>query len=249
MSIELNKMVVIIDNYLNITQINDYCPNGLQITGKSDVHTVISGVTANLDIIKQAISHKACALLVHHGYFWRGENPCITGIKQQRIKLLLEHDISLLAYHLPLDLHPTVGNNVQLAKRLNLKNCTFLSNNIPVLVGNISELTEISQLADNLTTILKRAPQVIAANRKITKIAICTGSGQNYFDDAIRAGADVFITGEATEHNFHSANEYQVNFIAAGHHATERFGIQALGDYIAEEFAIKHKFIDCDNPF
>jgi len=246
---ELFDLVTSINNYLNVSQINDYCPNGLQIEGSNKVGLIASAVTANQAVIDQAITLEASALLVHHGYFWRGEDPCITGIKYQRIKTLLAHNISLLAYHLPLDVHPEVGNNIKLAQLLELQDCKFLPNNIPVLIGTLKQACDIQHLAKNIRDKINPKIKVVDTARLITNVAICSGGGQNYFNDAIYAGADVFITGEATEHNFHSANEYGVNFIAAGHHATECFGIQALGEYISIKFDISHRFINCANPF
>jgi len=249
MSVDLIKMAAIIDNYLNCAQINDYCPNGVQIAGRATVRKIISGVTASMALIEAAIKENACALLVHHGYFWRGENPCLIGTKKQRIKALLENDISLLAYHLPLDLHLEVGNNMQLAKRFELHNCEFLANNSPVLLGDLNAPITGLDFADLVANILDKKPYLVDVKRRVQKVAICSGGGQNYFNQAIAAGADLFLTGEATEHNFHDALEYGVNFIAAGHHATERFGVQALGDYLAQKFKIEHKFIDIPNPF
>jgi len=249
MSVKLTKLVASVNNYLNINQINDYCPNGMQIEGAPEINLIACAVSANQSSIEQAIKLKAQALLVHHGYFWKNENPCITGIKYQRIKSLLENNISLLAYHLPLDFHLEVGNNVQLAKLFKLNNYQFLPNNSPVLIGDLVSPTDIQYFANLVSHSLNSPIKLINGKKLVTKVAICSGGGQNYFDEAISFGADVFITGEATEHNFHSANEYGVNFIAAGHHATERFGVQALGEYITQNFTVSCQFIDCANPF
>jgi len=249
MSIELKKMVAIIDNYLNSAQINDYCPNGLQIEGKLQVKKIVSGVTASQNLIDEAIKEQACVLLVHHGYFWKGENPCLVGTKKRRIKSLLEHEISLIGYHLPLDIHPEVGNNIQLAKRFNLTNCKTLPQNPVILMGELNQAVSAQDFADLAQQVLGRKIELIDTKRKVKNVAICSGGGQNYFELAINFGCDLFLTGEATEHNFHNAHENGINFIAAGHHATERFGVQALGDYLAHTLNLEHKFIDLTNPF
>lgn len=251
MSIDITRLVSALNGYLNVDSIADYCPNGLQIQGRNSIQRVVSGVTASQALIDEAIKLNADAILVHHGYFWKNENPCITGMKYKRIKSLLEHDINLLAYHLPLDIHPEVGNNVLLGKLLGLTVTGPLEANNPRSVGLIGELDtpmtsqEFAQLIEQK---LARTPLVIDCEKPIRTVAWCTGGAQGYIEHAIVAGADAFITGEISEHSTHSALENDLSYFSAGHHATERYGVQALGEWIAERFGIEHQFIDCPNP-
>ncbi|MFP6849854.1 MAG: Nif3-like dinuclear metal center hexameric protein [Pseudomonas sp.] len=251
MAIALATLVGEADRYLNAARISDYCPNGLQVEGRPQVRRIVSGVTASQALLDAAVEAQADVVLVHHGYFWKGENPCITGIKQRRLKTLLANDISLLAYHLPLDVHAEVGNNVQLAAQLGITVEGPLEPDNPRTVGLIGSLTEAMSprdFADHVQRVLGREPLLVAGNEMIRRVGWCTGGGQGYIDQAIAAGVDLYLTGEASEQTFHSARENAVSFIAAGHHATERYGVQALGDYLARRFAIEHLFIDCPNP-
>lgn len=227
----------------------DYCPNGVQVEGRAEVRRIASGVTASQQVLDAAIAWGADALLVHHGYFWRSEDAAITGIKKRRIAELLRHDVSLLAYHLPLDAHPELGNNARLGKLLGLtEQGRFGEQNI-VCIGALEPPQTLAQFAAWIGGRLQRAPQVIGDNaRHIRKVAWCSGGAQDYFEEAIARGADAFITGEISEQSFHIANESGMAFIAAGHHATERHGIQALGEHLAERFGLEHKFFDQDNP-
>lgn len=251
MTIELSALVKRADHYLNAAKIADYCPNGLQVEGRGHVRKIISGVTASQELIDAAVAAEADLILVHHGYFWKGENPCVVGMKQRRLKTLLQHDISLLAYHLPLDVHPLVGNNVQLAERLGIAVEGPLepenSRNV-ALVGSLPEALSAAEFAARVASVLGREPLLVDSQKPIRRVGWCTGGGQGYIDQAIAAGVDLYLTGEASEQTFHSARENGVSFIAAGHHATERYGVQALGDYLAREFNIEHVFIDCPNP-
>lgn len=251
MAIALSTLVAEADGFLNAARISDYCPNGLQVEGRPQVRRIVSGVTASQALIDAAIEAEADVLLVHHGYFWKGENPCITGMKQRRLKALLEHDISLLAYHLPLDVHPEVGNNAQLAARLGIEVEGPLEPDNPRTVGLVGALAEAMSARDfarHVQEVLGREPLLIEGEGLVRRIGWCTGGGQGYIDTAIAAGVDLYLTGEASEQTFHSARENGVSFIAAGHHATERYGVQALGEYLARRFAIEHLFIDCPNP-
>ena len=200
-------------------------------------------------LLQAAIDEDADAILVHHGYFWRGENECLVGMKRRRIALLLANDVSLFAYHLPLDAHPMIGNNIQLANKLDfVKVGSFGEQNI-AMYGHTSQELTIRELRMNLEKILLRKPLIIGDESKLIKrVAWCTGAAQDYFDDAIRLGVDVFITGEISERTVHAARESGVAFISAGHHATERYGVQELGKNIAKKFGIEHQFIDIDNP-
>lgn len=242
-----------LENHLNqlldIPHFQDYCPNGLQVEGRNDIHTVVSGVTASLNLLQAALAVKADAVLVHHGYFWRGEDMRITGIKNRRIALLMNHQINLFAYHLPLDAHPQFGNNAQLGQKLGfVENGRFGGQDI-MMQGELKETMSLSALGQQISRILLRKPMIIGdLDKTIQRIAWCTGSAQNYFDAAILQDVDAYLTGEISEQNVHAARESGVAFIAAGHHATERYGVQALGNYIAQEFGIQHQFIDIENP-
>jgi len=251
MAVPLTTLVEEADRYLGSAKIADYCPNGLQVEGRPQVRRIVSGVTASQALIEAAIDAEADVLLVHHGYFWKGENPCVTGMKQRRLKALLAADISLLAYHLPLDVHPEVGNNVQLARQLGIVVEGPLEPENPRTVGLVGSLAEPVSAADfarHIQQVLGREPLLVAGDGLIRRVGWCTGGGQGYIDQAIAAGVDLYLTGEASEQTFHSARENGVSFIAAGHHATERYGVQALGEYLARRFALEHLFIDCPNP-
>ena len=242
-----------LENHLNqlldISRFHDYCPNGLQVEGRDQIRLIVSGVTASLDLLQAAVAADADAILVHHGYFWRGEDLRITGIKSRRIALLLNHRINLYAYHLPLDSHPQFGNNVLLGKKLGFVETGRFGGQDIMMRGELPEAMTLDTLGKKITQTLLRNPLMIGDPNKIIRtIAWCTGGAQNYFDAAIAQGVDVYITGEVSEHNVHAARESGVAFIAAGHHATERYGVQALGDYIAQQYDIRHQFVDIGNP-
>ncbi|NLC09653.1 MAG: Nif3-like dinuclear metal center hexameric protein [Gammaproteobacteria bacterium] len=251
MNVSTTTLLAALDEYLDAASISDYCPNGLQVQGRPQIKRLVTGVTASQALIDAAIEQQADAILVHHGYFWKGENPCIVGMKHRRIKSLIQHDINLLAYHLPLDIHPEVGNNALLGKLLGLTVTGPLEANNPRSVGLIGELDnpmtsqEFAQLIEQK---LARTPLVIDCEKPIRTVAWCTGGAQGYIEHAIAAGVDAFITGEISEHSTHSALENGLSYFSAGHHATERYGVQALGEWIAERFGIEHQFIDCPNP-
>ena len=251
MAIALRTLVEEADRFLNAARISDYCPNGLQVEGRPQVRRIVSGVTASQALLDAAVEAEADVVLVHHGYFWKGEDACITGIKRRRLQTLLSNDMSLLAYHLPLDLHAEVGNNVQLARQLDITVEGPLDPNNPKVVGLLGSLDEPMSARDfarRVQGVLGREPLLVEGEGMIRKIGWCTGGGQGYIDNAIAAGVDLYLTGEASEQTFHSARENGIGFIAAGHHATERYGVQALGDYLARRFAVEHLFIDCPNP-
>ena len=233
------------DEYLNINSFKDFSPNGLQVEGRKKITNIISGVSANLALIKNAITKKADAIFVHHGFFWKGEKATITGAKRTKIKLLLANDINLFGYHLPLDAHPYVGNNIKLAQLLNITNPRPIDNSL-VWQGNINySLAELSALINKT---LKRKPLIFGDyNKKIKKITWCTGGAQNYIETAIDNGADVYISGEISEQTPALAIENNIAYIAAGHHATERYGIQALCEHLHDVFKLNHQFIDIDN--
>ncbi|MBS7663840.1 Nif3-like dinuclear metal center hexameric protein [Pseudomonas lalucatii] len=251
MAIALTTLVEEAQRYLDAARIGDYCPNGLQVEGRPQVRRIVSGVTASQALVDAAVEADADVLLVHHGYFWKGENPCVVGMKQRRLKALLSHDISLLAYHLPLDLHPEVGNNVQLAQQLGITVEGPLEPDNPRTVGLLGSLAEPMSARDfarRVGQVLGREPLLVEGAGLVRRVGWCTGGGQGYIDQAIAAGVDLYLTGEASEQTVHSARENGISFIAAGHHATERYGVQALGDYLARRFALEHRFIDCPNP-
>ena len=243
---ELEKYL---NQLLDIPRFQDYCPNGLQVEGRQNIYTIVSGVTASLDLLQEAIKAKADAILVHHGYFWRGEDMRITGIKNRRLALLIINQINLFAYHLPLDAHPQLGNNAQLGKKLGLTETGHFGNQYIAAHGELVQEMTLENLGEKISHILLRKPMIIGhPDKTIRKIAWCTGAAQSYFEDAIQQNVDAFITGEISEQSVHLARESGVAFIAAGHHATERYGVQAVGDNIARKFNIRHQFIDIENP-
>jgi len=227
----------------------DYCPNGLQVEGKAEVLRIAAGVSASQQVVDAAVAWGADALLVHHGYFWRNEDPVLTGIKKRRIAQLMIYDMSLLAYHLPLDAHAELGNNAQLGKLLGLvEQGRFGEQNI-ACHGMLEQACTLAQFAQQISHGLQRAPQVIGdSGAMVRRVAWCSGGAQGYFEAAIALGVDAYITGEVSEQNFHLAQESGVAFIAAGHHATERLGIQALGEHLATRFGLEYRFFDQNNP-
>ena len=244
-----------LENYLNEflkkRYLNDYCPNGLQVEGKLKINNIITGVSANLALLKEAIKEKADAIIVHHGYFWKGEAYEITGIKYRRIATLIKHNINLFAYHLPLDIHPQLGNNVMLAKNLECKIIGEFDTNTQPSYGILCQSSPISltALKQNIERKLRRKSLAVGPNKKvIQKVAICTGGAQDFIEAAFCAGADVYISGEISERTTHIAHELGISYIAAGHHATERYGIKALGEHLDSKFKLTHRFIDVDNP-
>jgi len=238
-----------LDQYLESGRFRDYSPNGLQVEGRPSVQLLVTGVTASVELIEHAITAGADAVLVHHGYFWRGEDPRITGIRRRRIGLLVTHDISLFAYHLPLDAHPEVGNNVSLARVLGLSVAGRFGDQDLGFHGETGSALRLDAFAQRIGERLARNPLVIGdPAREVQRVAWCTGAAQGYLDDAVRLGVDVFISGEISEQTVHLARESGVAFIAAGHHATERYGVQALGAHLADRFGIAHRHIDVPNP-
>lgn len=244
-----NMLENYLNGLLNVAQFRDYCPNGLQVEGRASIETLVSGVTASQALIDAALVLKADAVIVHHGYFWRGEDACLRGIKRQRIATLIRHDINLYAYHLPLDAHPELGNNTLLGKKLGIiEEGRFGEQNIAAY-GRFPGPIALNMLDNLLNSAFDRKPLIIGNPLKpVQRIAWCTGAAQSYFEEAIRLGVDAFITGEISEQNVHTARESGIAFISAGHHATERYGIQALGEHIAQQFGIAHHFIEVENP-
>jgi dinuclear metal center YbgI/SA1388 family protein len=233
--------------------IKDFCPNGLQIQGSDTIKKVITGVTATQALIDRAIVEKADAIVVHHGYFWKNESYVIRGMKHKRIKALLDNNINLFAYHLPLDIHPELGNNAQLAKLLDISvtGPLELGNSLSVAIqGEFDKAISATSFSDRISQQLNRECLHIAppSNKPIKTIAWCSGGGQNYIELAAEQGIDAFLSGEVSEQTTHVAREMDIHFFAAGHHATERYGAKALGEYLNENLSLDVSFIDIDNP-
>jgi len=252
------------DEYLSAPAFKDYAPNGLQVDGGRPIQRIVTGVTACEALIDAAIANNADAILVHHGYFWKGEPAPITGMKGQRIRKLMQHGISLIGYHLPLDAHPRIGNNAKLAELLDMSIIGALYPTESHPVGNIATCTPQSaqSLITQITEALGRLPLHISAHyqvsdtnqsdgqndRLIERVGICTGGAQDMIEQAALMGCDAFISGEISERTTHIARELGIDYFACGHHATERGGIQALGELVAEQFGLPVTFIDIDNP-
>lgn len=251
MSIVLSQLVSYTSQLLNAQAFNDYCPNGLQVQGRSEVSRIVTGVTASEALIDAAIELRADALLVHHGYFWKGEEPTITGMKARRISKLMKNDISLLAYHLPLDAHAEFGNNVQLARVLGFEVTGGLDAALfPVgLTGMLARPMEAAELADAVGRRLGRQVLMVGdAGRTVHSLAWCTGAAQSYIEKAASRGVDCFISGEISEQTVHAARELGLVYMSCGHHATERYGVSALGEHLAVKFDLDCQFVDIDNP-
>jgi dinuclear metal center YbgI/SA1388 family protein len=234
---------------LAVDRFRDYGPNGLQVEGRATVRRLVSGVTASLALIEAAVADGADALLVHHGLFWRGQDGRVTGWMRQRLGALLGADLNLYAYHLPLDAHPELGNNAQLGLRLGLLAQARFGEQELGVVGSAPGLDSAAALAARVQAVLGRAPLLLPGDgRPIRRVAWCSGGAQGYFEAAIAAGADAYLTGELSEPQAHVARETGVAFLACGHHATERYGAAALGEHLARQFGLEHRYIDLDNP-
>ncbi len=250
-----------LDALLECAKFKDYCPNGLQVEGKPKIERLVSGVTASLALIEEAIELKADAVLVHHGLFWKNQSGVITSWMKARLAKLLAHDINVFAYHLPLDAHATFGNNAQLGAALGLEpRGHFGEQNLGLLGTSVFPLKSVEALVSRAEEALGKAPLVVMPKGLDAQldfktqvgqdpvIAWCTGGAQGYFESAIEAGAHVFITGEISEPQAHLARECGVVYLACGHHATERGGVRALGEYLAQTHGLSHHFLDLDNP-
>ena len=255
---QLTKIVQFLDSLLKPSKFNDFCPNGLQVEGAREVKKVVTGVTASLALIEVAIEREADLILVHHGYFWKGERPVVTGMKRLRLQKLLQNDISLIGYHLPLDAHPELGNNAQLAELLEIDVEGGFDPDQALSIGLFGRLRRpqpAQAFAQFVAQKLQRPPLYVsagssesAANDTIETIAWCTGGAQQFIEKAVDLQVDAYLTGEASEQTFHTAKESGIHFFAAGHHATERYGVKALGEHLADEFNLSVEFVDIPNP-
>jgi dinuclear metal center YbgI/SA1388 family protein len=247
--VKLNELTHYTQQLMHVERFKDYCPNGLQVEGRQDILKIVSGVTASMALLEAAHKANADLILVHHGYFWRNEDARIVGIKRNRIAYLMKNDLNLLAYHLPLDAHAEFGNNVQLGKLLGFNPVNYAGEEDLVAYAELEAPITLGDFLLRVEDCLQRSPMCIGdRNKLIKKVAWCTGAAQSYIETAAALGADVFISGEISEQTTHQALEMGVAYVAAGHHATERYGVKALGEHLAGKFDLEHEFIDIDNP-
>ena len=248
MSISRPQLLQAFDGLLQPERFKDYGPNGLQVEGREEISSIVSGVTASRALIEAAIDAQADAIFVHHGLFWRGQDGRVTGWMKQRLQLLLAHDINLFAYHLPLDAHPTLGNNAQLGAQLGWAAQGQFGEQDLGCIG-AADFSTAQQLAQHVESVLNRPVTLVSPGQSaIKKVAWCTGGAQGYFEAAIAAGADAYITGEISEPQAHYAREMGVAYLACGHHATERYGAPAVAAHVAAALGLRHQFIDIPNP-
>ena len=250
--IQLKDLISYIDSLLKVNDFKDHSPNGLQVEGSASIEKVVTGVSASLELFNQAKEENADLVLVHHGMFWDSDSRVIRGSVKERLLLLLKNNITLAGYHLPLDAHPVYGNNAQIIKKLNL----IKREPFGIYGGKNIGFIGYTKGKENINTFIKKIKQTIDkdilmlkfGNDSINKVAVCSGGAPELVKEAIKRKADLFLTGEATEWVYHLCKEEKIHYIAAGHHATERFGIQALGSHLQKKFKIKVKFIDLPNP-
>lgn len=246
---QIQEVIDYTQQLLAVERYRDYCPNGLQVEGKSRIATLVSGVTASLALLEAALDLQADAILVHHGYFWKSEPASIVGMKQRRLRLLLQHDINLLAYHLPLDAHPELGNNAQLAGIFDAQIDNWFGEQNLVAQGTLFAPVSLADFAARIAAKMGREPLVLGdPDKLVRRVAWCSGGAQGMHYEAALQGVDVYISGEVSEQNAHIAAETGVAYIAAGHHATERYGVKALGAHLASQFGLQHQFVDLPNP-
>lgn len=245
---KLNQLIEYCDDFLSVQNYKDYAPNGLQVEGKSEVQKIVTGVTACQALIDQAIACQADAILVHHGYFWKNEPQIITGMKRKRIHSFLNNNMSLIGYHLPLDGHALLGNNAMLGKLWSLEDITPVEGSL-VRLGQLNKAVSIESFIDIVEQSLGRKPLHLPGGPDLVKtIAWCSGGAQGYIDKAIEWQADVYISGEVSEQTTHQAVENDIHYLAAGHHATEKLGVKALGEHLAGKFGLEVTFVDIHNP-
>jgi len=250
MAVTRETVLELLDQELRPELTRDYCPNGLQVEGSQTVNKLVSGVTACQALIDCAVEAQADAILVHHGFFWRGEDSRLIGMKAARVRALMQHDINLFAYHLPMDLHPTMGNNAGLGRVMGVEAFGMLDpsdHSMPVFVGDAASRTTATDIAASLELNLGRSVTLVGEGA-VSSIGWCTGGGQGYIDAAADAGCDLFVSGEMSEQTVHVARERGIAFIAAGHHATERFGPQSIGQWLGAQLGIDHQFVDINSP-
>ena len=247
-----SKLSEYLFEFLNCAPYTDFAPNGLQVEGRDTIKRICTAVTASDEVISEAIAWQADALLVHHGFFWRGENQVITGMKRQRIAKLLNYNINLFAYHLPLDCHPDLGNNACLGKMFLVDSIqTHRAGSIDNVLwsGTLSEVMSAEVFTEFLEIKLSRKPVFIAGHDRIIRsIAWCSGAAQEFIEDASRLGVDAYLSGEVSEQTYYQAKELGIHYYSCGHHATERYGVQALGHHLTSHFQLEHLFIDSNNP-
>jgi dinuclear metal center YbgI/SA1388 family protein len=252
MSVERKELLACLEELLSPEAFNDFCPNGLQVEGRSRVQVLVCGVTANQALIDRAIEIGADAILVHHGFFWKGESAAVVGMKYRRLKALMDHGINLIGYHLPLDAHPQYGNNSELARLLGITVTGGMESGNPRSIGSVGRLAEpmtVAAFGERVADVLNREPLIVAGgDHKIETIAWCSGAAQSYLKQAAALNVDAYLSGEISEPVVHDARELGVHYIAAGHHATERYGVQAVGRYLAQKFDIDYQFVDIDSP-
>ena len=250
--IKRNELAIYLHKYLDCDKFNDYAPNGMQVEGASTISRIATAVTASEAVIKKAVASRADALLVHHGYFWKGENAVITGMKRRRIGELISHNINLFAYHLPLDCHPDIGNNACLGRLLDVGSvCMHPAGKTANLLwsGTLTNPLTAEELATFISKKLNRVHMhVPGADKPIQRLAWCSGSAQDFIEEAYRLEVDAYLSGEISERTYYQAQELGVHYFACGHHATERYGVQALGAHLGERFGLEHQFIDSHNP-
>jgi dinuclear metal center YbgI/SA1388 family protein len=238
-----------LDQLLEPVRFRDYCPNGLQVEGRAQINSLMTGVTASLALIEAAVAAGVDAILVHHGLFWKGDDMRVVGPKKRRLELLLKHGINLFAYHLPLDAHGELGNNAQLAKQLGFTLTGRFAEQEIGFLGDLPAPMPAGEVAAMVGERLGRTPLLVGdGSRTVRKVAWCTGGAQGYFEQAIAAGCELYLSGEISEQTTHLARESGVPYIAAGHHATERYGVQAVGAWLAQNHGLAHRFVDIDNP-
>ena len=244
-----DELIRYLDELLEPERFKDYCPNGLQVEGRPEIRRIVAGVTASQALVDQAVARGADALLVHHGWFWRGEDGRVTGFRKKRLQTLLTHDINLIAYHLPLDSHAEFGNNVQLARRLGWTVEGRFGEQDVGWYGRLDETQALGEVAHRVSAELGREPLVIGEEtQQVSRIAWCSGGAQSLFEAALSLGVQVFLSGEISEQHVHLARETGVAYLAVGHHASERYGVEALAAHLAAKFGLDCAFIDIDNP-
>lgn len=247
-----DNLRIYLHDYLACDNFNDYAPNGLQVEGRQEIYRICTAVTASHDVIKKSVNLKADALLTHHGYFWRGEDEAITGMKRQRIGDLIKHNLNLFSYHLPLDCHSVVGNNACLANLFGLGQVQMhFAGKTPNLLwsGTLPIVLAPAKFAELIEEKLARTPMhVMGKSKSIHRVAWCSGAAQDFIEDAYQLGVDAYLSGEISERTFYQAQELGIHYFSCGHHATERYGIKALGQHLSEFFELEHNFIDSENP-